>query len=50
MALNTDKNLKLYYSIKEVAEMMGISENTSRSQYSRARVKLLEIMKHKDLI
>ena len=38
------------YSHKEVAEMMGISENTSRSQYSRARVKLLEIMKHKDLI
>ena len=38
------------YSHKEVAEMMGISENTSRSQYSRARVKLTEIMKNKELI
>ncbi len=38
------------YSHKEVAEMMGISENTSRSQYSRARVKLMEIMKNKNLI
>lgn len=30
MALNTDKNLKLYYSIKEVAEMIGVSESTLR--------------------
>ena len=30
MALNLNKNLKLYYSIKEVAEMLGISESTLR--------------------
>lgn len=30
MALNLDKNLKLYYSIKEVAEMIGVSEPTLR--------------------
>lgn len=30
MALNTDKNLKLYYSIKEVAEQLGVSEPTLR--------------------
>ena len=30
MALNTDKNLKLYYSIKEVAEMVGVSESNLR--------------------
>jgi len=30
MALNTDKNLKLYYSIKEVAAMVGVSESTLR--------------------
>lgn len=30
MALNTDKNLKLYYSIKEVAEMIGVSDSTLR--------------------
>lgn len=30
MALNTDKNVKLYYSIKEVAEMMGVNESTLR--------------------
>lgn len=30
MALNTEKNLKLYYSIKEVAEMVGVSEPTLR--------------------
>ena len=30
MALNTDKNLKLYYSIKEVADMIGISESMLR--------------------
>lgn len=32
------------YSHKEIGEMMGISENTSRSQYSRARSKLMEIL------
>ena len=30
MALNMNKNLKLYYSIKEVAEMFGINESTLR--------------------
>ena len=30
MALNTDKNLKLYYSIKEVAEIVGVSESNLR--------------------
>ena len=30
MALNTDKNLKLYYSIKEVAGMIGVSESMLR--------------------
>lgn len=30
MALNTDKRLKLYYSIKEVAQMFGLAESTLR--------------------
>jgi DNA-binding transcriptional MerR regulator len=30
MALNTDKNLKLYYSIKEVAQMINVSESLLR--------------------
>lgn len=30
MALNTDKNLKLYYSIKEVAQMFELNESTLR--------------------
>lgn len=30
MALNTGKNLKLYYSIKEVAEMFNVSESLLR--------------------
>ena len=30
MSLNTEKKLKLYYSIKEVAEMLGVSEPTLR--------------------
>lgn len=30
MALNTDKNLKLYYSIKEVANMVNVSESNLR--------------------
>lgn len=32
------------YTHAEIAMKLGISENTSRSQYSRARVKLLEIV------
>lgn len=30
MALNANKNVKLYYSIKEVAQMFGINESTLR--------------------
>ena len=30
MALNENKNLKLYYSIKEVAEMLNVSESVLR--------------------
>jgi DNA-binding transcriptional MerR regulator len=30
MALNLNKNLKLYYSIKEVSEMFGLNESTLR--------------------
>jgi DNA-binding transcriptional MerR regulator len=30
MALNLNKNLKLFYSIKEVAEMFGLNESTLR--------------------
>ncbi|MBM6993122.1 MAG: MerR family transcriptional regulator [Prevotella sp.] len=30
MALNTNKNPKLYYSIKEVAQMIGVNESTLR--------------------
>lgn len=30
MALNTDKNLKLYYSISEVAQMFNVRESTLR--------------------
>lgn len=30
MALNTDKNLKLYYSIKEVASIIGVPESMLR--------------------
>jgi DNA-binding transcriptional MerR regulator len=30
MALNLNKNLKLYYSIKEVAEMFALNESTLR--------------------
>jgi len=36
------------YSHKEVASMLGINENTSRSQYSRARNKLQEILKNRE--
>jgi len=30
MALNTEKDLKLYYSIREVAEMFNLNESTLR--------------------
>ena len=33
------------YSHKEIAEQLGISEGTSKSQYSRARVHLQNMIK-----
>jgi len=30
MALNMNKNLKMYYSIKEVAKLIGVNESTLR--------------------
>lgn len=30
MVLNTEKKIKLYYSIKEVSQMIGVSESTLR--------------------
>lgn len=35
------------YGYPEIAEIMGISEATTRSQYLRARMKLIEIMEKK---
>lgn len=35
------------YSHKEIAGLLGISEGTSKSQYSRARKKLMELIKQK---
>lgn len=37
------------YPHGEVARMLGISENTSRSQFSRARVRLMEILKERGM-
>lgn len=37
------------YSHKEIAETLGISENTSKSQYSRARAYLREILEKKGI-
>jgi len=42
MALNTNKNIKLYYSIKEVASMFDINESTLRyweSEFPQLRPK-----------
>lgn len=36
------------YSHKEIGEMLGISENTSRSQYSRARARMMEMIEERD--
>jgi RNA polymerase sigma-70 factor (ECF subfamily) len=36
------------YSHKEIAEQLGISENTSKSQLSRARVYLQKILAEND--
>ncbi|MBL0742798.1 RNA polymerase sigma factor [Chryseolinea lacunae] len=38
------------YSHKEIAEQLGISENTSKSQLSRARVYLQKILQDKDWV
>jgi len=35
------------YSHKEIADLLGISEGTSKSQYSRAKKKLIELVKQK---
>lgn len=35
------------YSHKEIAELLNISEGTSRSQYTRAKRKLIELVKQK---
>jgi len=32
------------YTHKEIGELLGISENTSKSQYSRARASLIELL------
>lgn len=37
MALNTEKNLKLYYSIKEVAAMLNVPESMLRFGKRRYR-------------
>lgn len=36
------------YSHKEIGEELGISENTSRSQYFRARGRLMEMIEERD--
>ncbi len=36
------------YKHKEVAEILGIDESTSKSQYSRARTKIIKILKKKN--
>ena len=38
------------YSHREIAGMLGISEGTSRSQYSRARAFLLRVLKEMEII
>ncbi len=38
------------YSHREIAGMLGISEGTSRSQYSRARACFLKVLKESDMI
>ena len=39
MALNLNKNLKLYYSISEVAQMFGLNESTLRYWDGPAKVR-----------
>lgn len=38
------------YSHAEIAEMLGVSEGTSKSQLSRARVLLAEILKKRNIV
>lgn len=38
------------YSHKEIADVLGISEGTSKSQYNRAKKKLIELIKQKTII
>jgi RNA polymerase sigma-70 factor (ECF subfamily) len=38
------------YNHREIAEMLGINEGTSRSQYLKARLALQEMVKSKQLI
>ena len=48
MALNPNKNIKLYYSIKEVAAMFDINESTLRyweSEFSQLRPKTQTVTK-----
>ncbi len=37
------------YTHKEIAQQLGISENTSKSQYSRARLHLQKMIKHENV-
>ena len=48
MALNTNKNPKLYYSIKEVAQLIGVNESTLRyweTEFSNLRPKTVAATK-----
>ncbi|MCE3229044.1 MAG: polymerase [Bacteroidetes bacterium] len=38
------------YSHKQIAEMLGISEGTSKSQYNRAKKKLIELVTQKTIV
>jgi RNA polymerase sigma factor (sigma-70 family) len=38
------------YGHKEIASMLGISEGTSKSQYNRAKKKLIQLVKQKNVI
>ena len=38
------------YSHKEIAQMLGISEGTSRSQYARAKIYLQKLLREAEII
>ena len=47
MALNLNKNLKLYYSISEVAQMFGLNESTLRyweRQYQEKDIEQIRVI------